>query len=91
MDCEMVGVGYGGSDSILARCSIVNHFGNCVFDKFVKPTEKVTDYRTAVSGIRPDDIKNGKEYFLLKKSRNALLYIFQARTSKLSKTRWQRC
>ena len=61
MDCEMVGVGPDGEDSIVARVSLVNQFGKCIYDKFVKPTEKVTDYRTAVSGIRPDDIKNGKQ------------------------------
>ncbi|XP_067397963.1 RNA exonuclease 4 [Emydura macquarii macquarii] len=62
MDCEMVGVGPQGEDSILARVSIVNHFGKCIYDKYVKPTEKVTDYRTAVSGIRPKDIKKGEEF-----------------------------
>ncbi|MGH0177273.1 UNVERIFIED_CONTAM: hypothetical protein FKN15_074745 [Acipenser sinensis] len=59
MDCEMVGVGQSGEDSIVARVSIVNHFGKCIYDKYVKPTEKVTDYRTAVSGIRPKDLKKG--------------------------------
>lgn len=59
MDCEMVGVGPKGEDSILARVSIVNQFGKCVYDKYVKPTEKVTDYRTAVSGIRPQNINSG--------------------------------
>ena len=38
----------------------MNHFGHCVYDKYVKPREKVTDYRTAVSGIRPKDIANGE-------------------------------
>lgn len=47
MDCEMVGVGMAGTDSILARVSIVNHIGHMVYDKFVAPREKVTDYRTA--------------------------------------------
>ncbi len=61
MDCEMVGVGSDGEDSILARVSIVNHFGKCIYDKYVKPTERVTDYRTAVSGIRPADIENGQD------------------------------
>ncbi|XP_028287573.1 RNA exonuclease 4 [Parambassis ranga] len=61
IDCEMVGVGPGGEDSILARVSLVNQFGKCVYDKYVKPTEKVTDYRTAVSGIRPADIRNGED------------------------------
>lgn len=60
LDCEMVGVGFGGKDSVLARVSIVNHFGNCIYDKYVKPVEKVTDYRTHVSGIRPKDIVNGR-------------------------------
>ena len=41
MDCEMVGVGTDGVDSILARVSIVNHFGNPLYDKFVAPREKV--------------------------------------------------
>ncbi|KAK2884848.1 hypothetical protein Q8A73_021322 [Channa argus] len=61
IDCEMVGVGPDGEDSILARVSLVNQFGKCIYDKYVKPTEKVKDYRTAVSGIRPDDIKNGED------------------------------
>ncbi|MGH0125826.1 UNVERIFIED_CONTAM: hypothetical protein FKN15_024994 [Acipenser sinensis] len=41
MDCEMVGVGQSGEDSIVARVSIVNHFGKCIYDKYVKPTEKI--------------------------------------------------
>ena len=49
MDCEMVGVGRDGTDSVLARVSIVNHFGNPVYDKFVAPREKVTDYRFAIN------------------------------------------
>ena len=62
IDCEMVGTldGYSQSSN-LARVSIVNEFGHCVYDKFVKPTEEVIDYRTWVSGIRPEDIENGEE------------------------------
>ncbi|KAM4647189.1 RNA exonuclease 4 [Amazona ochrocephala] len=62
MDCEMVGVGPKGEDSIVARVSIVNQFGKCVYDKYVKPTEEVTDYRTAVSGIRPENINTGEDF-----------------------------
>ncbi|XP_073346177.1 RNA exonuclease 4 [Pagrus major] len=61
IDCEMVGVGPKGEESILARVSLVNHFGKCIYDKYVKPTEKVTDYRTEFSGIRPEDIKDGED------------------------------
>ncbi|XP_014213755.1 RNA exonuclease 4 isoform X2 [Copidosoma floridanum] len=62
IDCEMVGIGNGGVDSMIARVSIVNKNGFCVYDKYVKPTEEVTDFRTAVSGIRPHHLAKG-EYF----------------------------
>lgn len=58
IDCEMVGVGVS-KRSALARVSIVNQFGHCIYDKFVKPEEPITDYRTFVSGIRPRDLVNG--------------------------------
>ncbi|XP_019739097.1 RNA exonuclease 4 isoform X2 [Hippocampus comes] len=67
IDCEMVGVGPHGEDSILARVSLVNHFGKCIYDKYVKPSEHVTDYRTAVSGIRPTDIAEGEDVATVRK------------------------
>ncbi|CAO3666840.1 unnamed protein product [Rhizopus stolonifer] len=51
IDCEMVGVGPGGTDSALARVSIVNFTGAVLLDAYVKTMERVTDYRTHVSGI----------------------------------------
>ena len=65
MDCEMVGAGTDGRKSLLARVSIVNHYGVKLYDKFVAPTEKVTNYRTKVSGIRPEDLENGKENMII--------------------------
>ena len=73
MDCEMVGAGLGGRDSILARVSIVNHFGQVIIDKYVKPTEEVTDYRTEVSGIRPSDLKDGRSCYQLEFNLKVLL------------------
>lgn len=64
IDCEMVGVGTLKEDA-LARVSIVNEFGYCLYDKFVKPKLPVTDYRTEFSGVREEDLKNGKYYFFL--------------------------
>ena len=52
----MVGVGPNGAEAFLARVSIVNYFGNVLFDVFVSPTQRVTDFRTKYSGIRPADI-----------------------------------
>lgn len=73
MDCEMVGVGYEGKDSVLARVSLVNVMGHCIYDKFVKPTEEVVDYRTAVSGIRPGDIEKGEDFAKVQKEVSEIL------------------
>lgn len=51
LDCEMVGAGKGGIENHLARVSIVNVYGEVVYDQIVTPREKVTDYRTHITGI----------------------------------------
>lgn len=56
----MVGVGPEGSESTLARVSIVNYHGTTILDLFVRPREKVTDYRTWVSGVREEDLRSGE-------------------------------
>jgi len=56
IDCEMVGVGPNGIESALARVSIVNYHGAVLLDEYVRPQERVTDFRTAVSGILPGHI-----------------------------------
>ncbi|XP_070547107.1 apoptosis-enhancing nuclease-like [Ptychodera flava] len=58
VDCEMVGVG-PTKRTALARCTIVDYHGNCLYDSFVTPDEPVTDYRTPWSGIRKADIEKG--------------------------------
>ena len=60
LDCEMVGVGRHGSRNMLARVSIIDSHGNVLYDSFVAPQEKVVDYRTFVSGVKPNDLINGK-------------------------------
>ena len=62
LDCEMVGVGLEGKESVLARVSIVNSLGECVYDKFVRTTESVVDYRTEFSGVRPENLKDAPDY-----------------------------
>jgi len=52
----MVGIGPDGAKSALARVVIVNAHGNVLLDSWVRPTAEVTDYRTAVSGVRPRDL-----------------------------------
>lgn len=64
INCENVGVKHG---NMLARVSIVNYKSKIIYDKFVKPTEKVTDYRTSLNGIQPKDIEHGEEISELKK------------------------
>lgn len=62
IDCEMVGVGPNGTESILARVSIVNWHGAVLLDTFVKPREKVTDYRTWVSGVRRENLHDAPNF-----------------------------
>lgn len=66
IDCEMVGIDCG-KDNMLARVSLVNTYGNCIYDKYVLPSEPVVDYRTHVSGIRPKDLLNGKPFETVQK------------------------
>ncbi len=58
IDCEMVGVGPDGVQSALARVSVVNFNGQVIIDKYVKPAERIVDYRTEFSGIRPHHMKD---------------------------------
>ena len=61
IDCEMVGVGpTPDSDSALARVSIVNYHGHQLYDSFVLPKEAITDYRTYVSGITPELLRDAR-------------------------------
>lgn len=61
IDCEMVGVGpTPDDDSALARISIVNYHGHQLYDSFVLPKETITDYRTFVSGITPELLREAR-------------------------------
>lgn len=62
IDCEFVGIGPEGTSSALARVSIVNFHGHTVYDKFVQPREKVTDWRTWVSGVTPESMKDAIDF-----------------------------
>uniref|UniRef100_A0A0N4UZQ0 RNA exonuclease 4 n=1 Tax=Enterobius vermicularis TaxID=51028 RepID=A0A0N4UZQ0_ENTVE len=62
LDCEFVGAGSSGAKSILARVSIVNSKAECIYDKYVRPTERITDFRTEFSGIRPANLVNSEPF-----------------------------
>ena len=55
----MVGIGEMGADNMVARVSLVNQLDQCIYDKYVTPTEPVVDYRTSVSGVTEEDLRNG--------------------------------
>eukprot|EP01127_Copromyxa_protea_P012640 TRINITY_DN3315_c0_g1_i2.p1 TRINITY_DN3315_c0_g1~~TRINITY_DN3315_c0_g1_i2.p1 ORF type:complete len:182 (+),score=50.38 TRINITY_DN3315_c0_g1_i2:467-1012(+) len=63
----MVGVGIGGFDSALARVTILNSYGNTIYDKFVLPVERVVDYRTKYSGIREEDLVGAPSFQTVQK------------------------
>ncbi|KAJ7580460.1 hypothetical protein C8J56DRAFT_1103504 [Mycena floridula] len=59
MSCITIGAGPGGTISMLARVAIVDYQGQAVLDTYVVPTSKVTDYRTATTGIQPSHLSGG--------------------------------
>jgi len=61
LDCEMVGVGDGGKRSALARVTMVNFDGRVIYDEHVRPRERVTDFRTWVSGVKAKHLKAALE------------------------------
>ncbi|KAF7326910.1 RNA exonuclease 4 [Mycena venus] len=73
LDCEMVGVGPEGAESVLARVSLVNFHGAVQLDEFVRPRERVVDYRTEFSGVRESDMVNAKPFTAVQAAVAALL------------------
>lgn len=59
LDCERILTKKGDR---LARVSIVNFYGNVVFDTLIKPWAKVIDYREWITGIKPSDLKHAPSY-----------------------------
>ncbi|KAG6853102.1 hypothetical protein C0991_006905, partial [Blastosporella zonata] len=73
LDCEMVGVGIDGTESSLARVSLVNFYGAVQLDEFVRQRERVVDYRTQYSGIRESDMIKAKPFNEIQKQVAELL------------------
>lgn len=59
LDCERILTKKGDR---LARVSVVNFYGNIVFDTLIKPWAKVVDYREWITGIKSNDLKHAPSY-----------------------------
>ncbi|CAA0816015.1 Polynucleotidyl transferase- ribonuclease H-like superfamily protein [Striga hermonthica] len=68
MDCEMVGVSSSGNKSALGRVTLVNKWGNVLYDEYVRPVDYVVDFRTEISGIRPRDLRKAKNFNVVQKT-----------------------
>ncbi|RWR89636.1 RNA exonuclease 4 isoform X2 [Cinnamomum micranthum f. kanehirae] len=67
MDCEMVGVSSQGNKSAVGRVTLVNAWGNVVYDEYVRPLEYIVDFRSAISGIRPHHLRKAKDFKTVQK------------------------
>lgn len=56
LSCVCVGMGEGGTISMLGRVSLVDRLGNTLYDTFVKPSSKIESYRETTTGL-------GSSYF----------------------------
>jgi RNA exonuclease 4 len=77
LDAEMVGVGPHGLHSRLARITLANYDGECIYDTLVQVLETVTDYRTFVSGITPQDLEEGGSAIPFEECRSQVLSLIQ--------------
>eukprot|EP00526_Cylindrotheca_closterium_P015306 CAMPEP_0113640844 /NCGR_PEP_ID=MMETSP0017_2-20120614/21437_1 /TAXON_ID=2856 /ORGANISM="Cylindrotheca closterium" /LENGTH=258 /DNA_ID=CAMNT_0000552147 /DNA_START=139 /DNA_END=912 /DNA_ORIENTATION=+ /assembly_acc=CAM_ASM_000147 len=75
LDCEMVGIGENGHTSSIARVTVVDWDGNALFDEYIQQDQPVTDYRTFVSGITPQDLEDAT--LSLEECRNMVLQLLQ--------------
>ena len=75
LDCEMVGVGEGGMESMLAQVCVINEHGNTVYSSYSRAYKTVTDYRTHVSGILPRHVEgsSAREFAEVKRDVAALI------------------
>jgi len=58
IDCEMVSTTHDSTIGDVARVSVVNEEGECVYDTYVKPSTQIIDYRTIYSGITAEVLEN---------------------------------
>ena len=78
VDCEMVAIrpkGIAENEEVdaLARVCIVNSRAEVVMDTFVAVSERVTDFRTRVSGVRPADIRGAPSFDAVRRTVSTLL------------------
>ncbi|KAK9691736.1 hypothetical protein RND81_09G215800 [Saponaria officinalis] len=59
MDCEMVGGGNDGTLNICARVCLIDEDENVIFHAYVLPQIPVTDYRSDVTGLTEEHLKDG--------------------------------
>ena len=77
LDCEMVGAGSKGQRSILARVSIVDQFGQVLYDKFVTTKHKVSsNLKSPIFWILPRGIYSSKVRILFPTPRQKVQIFF---------------
>jgi RNA exonuclease 4 len=79
IDCEMVGIGPCGRTSRLARVAVLNYDGDVVYDVHVQVAERVTDHRTYVSGILPEDLLEDNGAVPFDEARHAVLSMMRGK------------
>ncbi|KAJ4973280.1 hypothetical protein NE237_006454 [Protea cynaroides] len=57
--CKMVSGGSDGSFDLCARVCLVDEDENIIFQSYVRPQNRVTNYRYETTGIRPENLRDG--------------------------------
>lgn len=61
-------VASAGDVSQIARVTLVNVDGECVLDTYVAPRLPVTDYRTAISGVRREQLVDAPSFAVVQRT-----------------------
>ncbi|CAI0395339.1 unnamed protein product [Linum tenue] len=59
IDCEMVGGGNDGTTDLCGQVCLVDEDENIIFHTYVQPQFPVTDYRSEVTGLTEEHLKDG--------------------------------
>ncbi|EIN14135.1 hypothetical protein PUNSTDRAFT_59423 [Punctularia strigosozonata HHB-11173 SS5] len=75
LSTSSVGVGPGGTTSMVARVAVVGYRGEIMWEAYITPTMPVSDYRTATTGITADNLAPGRTIYFSDVQRHVAMLI----------------
>lgn len=74
LDCEMVGGGSDGSLNLCARVCLIDEAENVIFHAYVRPQIPVTDYRSVITGLTEEHLRDAMSLEEVQEKIQEILY-----------------